>query len=53
MFQIVSGLVSTVNSAHACVNRDIQSSLTLSEVSTPAKLIGPVEARGLSRVNTS
>lgn len=30
MFQIVLGVVSTVNSALVCVNRDIQSSLTLS-----------------------
>lgn len=42
-----------VSSAHACVDRAPQASLTLLEVSTAAKLIGPVEASGLSEANRS
>lgn len=40
-----------MNSAHVCVNHGSQSSLTLFEISTLAKLIGPVEAFRLSGVN--
>lgn len=42
-----------MNFARARVNQAAQSSLTPSEVSIPAKLIGPVEAFGLSEVNRS
>lgn len=53
-WKTVSDFVRSVSPVKsACVNHDSQASLTLFEVSTTAKLIGPVEALRLSGVNTS